>query len=137
VGQVPLLADASEMLEIYLQFRRCWGEAVGPAAPLVLSASNNSKGDRLGYWGIYDVVKELAEIAGVKDTHPHQGQYTIATEMADRVMDPLLAMQITWHKSKRPLSAWVSVCFSVELSSCMSYLGRLGYCVLMKGASGA
>jgi hypothetical protein len=31
--------------------------------------------DRLGYWGIYNVVKELAEIAGVKDAHPHQGRH--------------------------------------------------------------
>jgi integrase/recombinase XerD len=26
VGQVPLLPEAVETLEIYLQFRRCWGD---------------------------------------------------------------------------------------------------------------
>jgi integrase/recombinase XerD len=74
VGQVPLLPEAAETIEVYLHFRRCWGEAVGPESPLFLSVSNNSKGDRLGYWGIYTVVKELAAIAGVKDAHPHWGR---------------------------------------------------------------
>jgi integrase/recombinase XerD len=66
-----------------------------------LSESNNSKGDRLGYWGIYNVVKELGAIAGIKDAHPHQGRHTVATEMVTRGMDPLLARQITRHKSEK------------------------------------
>jgi integrase/recombinase XerD len=47
------------------------------------------------------VVKELAEIAGIKDAHPHQGRHTVATEMVSRGMDPLLARQITRHKSEK------------------------------------
>jgi integrase len=46
-------------------------------------------------------VKDLAKIAGVKDAHPHQGQLTVATEMVSRGMDPLLARQITRHKSEK------------------------------------
>jgi integrase/recombinase XerD len=74
---------------------------------LFFSTSNNSKGDRLGYWGLYTVVKELAAdsgceaFAGVKDAHPHQGRHTVATEMVSRGMDPLLARQITRHKSEK------------------------------------
>jgi integrase/recombinase XerD len=90
VGQVPLLPEAVETLEVYLHFRRCWGESVGPESPLFLSESNNSKGDRLGYWGIYNVVKALGTIAGVKDAYPQQGRHTVATEMVTRGMDPLL-----------------------------------------------
>jgi integrase/recombinase XerD len=101
VGQVPLLPEAVETLEVYLNFRRCWGEDVAAESPLFLSESNNSKGDRLGYWGIYNVVKELGAIAGVKDAHPHQGRHTVATEMVTRGMDPLLARQITRHKSEK------------------------------------
>jgi integrase/recombinase XerD len=106
VGQVPLLPEALETLEVYLHFRRCWGEVVEPESPLFLSVSNNSKGDRLGYWGIYNVVKELAEIAGIKDAHPHQGRHTLATEIISRGMDPLLAMQITRHKSPKLLERY-------------------------------
>jgi integrase/recombinase XerD len=74
---------------------------VEPESPLFLSVSNNSKGDRLGYWGIYNVVKELAEVAEIKDAHPHQGRHTVATEMVARGMDPLLARQIARHKSEK------------------------------------
>ncbi|MCG9890633.1 MAG: hypothetical protein MH252_06135 [Thermosynechococcaceae cyanobacterium MS004] len=33
VGQVPLLPEAVETLEVYLQFRRCWGEALELESP--------------------------------------------------------------------------------------------------------
>jgi integrase/recombinase XerD len=101
VGQVPLLPEAIETLEVYLNFRRCGGEEMTPESPLFLSESNNSKGQRLSYWGIYKVVKDLAEIAEVKDSHPHRGRHTVATEMVSRRMDPLLARQITRHKSEK------------------------------------
>jgi integrase/recombinase XerD len=70
-------------------------------SPLFLSESKNRKGDRLGACGIYNVVKELGAIAGVKDAHPHQGRHTVATEMVTRGMDLLLARQITRHKSEK------------------------------------
>jgi integrase/recombinase XerD len=101
VGQVPLLPEAVETLEVYLHLRRCWSEAVEPESPLFLSESNNSKDQRLSYWGIYKVVKDLAEIAEVKDSYPHRGRHTVATEMVSREMDPLLARQLTRHKSEK------------------------------------
>jgi integrase/recombinase XerD len=107
VGQVPLLPDAAQTLEVYLNFRRCWGEDVAAESPLFLSASNNSKGDRLGYWGIYEVVKELAAIAGVKDSHPHRGRHTMATELLLQGMDPRLAREITRHKSEKGIDPYI------------------------------
>ncbi|MBW4552122.1 MAG: tyrosine-type recombinase/integrase [Aphanocapsa sp. GSE-SYN-MK-11-07L] len=101
VGQVPLLPEAVETLEGYLNWRRCRGEGVEPASPLLLSESNNSKGQRLSYWGMYAILKELAAIAGVANSHPHRGRHTIATEMVSRGIDPLLARQITRHKSEK------------------------------------
>jgi integrase/recombinase XerD len=107
VGQVPLLPDAAQTLEVYLNFRRCWGEDVAAESPLFLSASNNSKGDRLGYWGIYEVVKELAAIAGVKDSHPHRGRHTISTELLLHGMDPRIAREITRHKSEKGMDPYI------------------------------
>jgi integrase/recombinase XerD len=101
VGRVPLLPAAIAVLETYLQQRQMDGEDLEQASPLFLSESNNSKGQRLSYWGIYKVVKELAAIAGVKDAHPHRGRHTVATEMVSRGMNPLLARQITRHKSEK------------------------------------
>jgi integrase/recombinase XerD len=124
VGQVPLLPEAVETLEVYLNFRRCWGEAVEPESPLFLSESNNSKGDRLGYWGIYNVVKELGAIAGVKDAHPHQGRHTVATEMVSRGMDPLLARQITRHKSEKSFERYSKR--SLQMQAEAQFLGLMG-----------
>jgi integrase/recombinase XerD len=101
VGQVPLLPEAIRVLEGYLNLRREAGEEIALESALFLSESNNSKGQRLSYWGIYKVVKELAESAGVEDSHPHRGRHTIATEMVSRGMNPLLARQITRHKSEK------------------------------------
>jgi integrase/recombinase XerD len=124
VGQVPLLPEAVETLEVYLNFRSCWGEVVEPESPLFLSVSNNSKGDRLSYWGIYDVVKELAAIAGVKDAHPHQGRHTVATEMVTRGMDPLLARQITRHKSEKSFERYSQR--SLQKQAEAQFLGLMG-----------
>jgi integrase/recombinase XerD len=124
VGRVPLLPEAVETLEVYLNFRRCWGEDVADESPLFLSESNNSKGDRLGYWGIYNVVKELGAIAGVKDAHPHQGRHTVATEMVSRGMDPLLARQITRHKSERSFERYSKR--SLQKQAEAQFLGVMG-----------
>jgi integrase/recombinase XerD len=124
VGQVPLLPEAVETLEVYLSFRSCWGEVVEPESPLFLSESNNSKGDRLGYWGIYNVVKELGAIAGVKDAHPHQGRHTVATEMVTRGMDPLLARQITRHKSEKSFERYSKR--SLQKQAEAQFLGLMG-----------
>jgi integrase/recombinase XerD len=98
VGQVPLLPEAIAVLQGHLCTR---GEGVGSESPLFVSESNNSKGQRLSYWGIYKVVKELAAIAGVEDSHPHRGRHTVATQMVSRGMDPLLGRQVTRHKSEK------------------------------------
>jgi integrase/recombinase XerD len=124
VGQVPLLPEAVETLEVYLNFRRVWGEAVEPDSPLFLSESNNSKGQRLSYWGIYKVVKDLAEIAGVKDSHPHRGRHTVATEMVSRGMDPLLARQITRHKSEKSFERYSKR--SLQKQAEAQFLGLMG-----------
>lgn len=124
VGQVPLLPEAVETLEVYLNFRRCWGEDIAAESPLFLSESNNSKGDRLGYWGIYNVVKKLGVIVGVKDAHPHQGRHTVATEMVTRGMDPLLARQITRHKSEKSFERYSKR--SLQKQAEAQFLGLMG-----------
>ncbi len=46
-------------------------------------------------------LSQVVEIAVVKDLHPHRGRHTVATEMVSRGIDPLLARQITRHKSEK------------------------------------
>lgn len=70
-------------------------------ATAVLVGVKQQQRPTVGYWGIYKIVKDLAEIAGIKDAHSHQGRHAVATEMLSRGIDPLLAMQITRHKSAK------------------------------------
>ncbi|MEO0759728.1 MAG: tyrosine-type recombinase/integrase [Cyanobacteria bacterium J06648_16] len=50
-------------------------------APLFISLSNNSRGRRLGYSGIYDLIKALAEAAGLESINPHRTRHTFAVDL--------------------------------------------------------
>jgi integrase/recombinase XerD len=100
VGKVPLLPGARQALDAYLGLRVRQGLPVDTDSPLFLSASNNSKGKRLSYWGIYKTIEELAELAGVEDCHPHRLRHTFATKLVMKGMDTMLARQLTRHRSE-------------------------------------
>ena len=82
-----------------MNWRESQGFSQDSDSPLLLSHSRNNRGDRLGYDGIYKAVKAIAKIAGVENAHPHRGRHTIATNMILQGLDPMLAMEITRHKS--------------------------------------
>jgi len=100
VGRVPLLPGARQALDAYLGWRVRQGLPTDAESPLFLSASNNSKGKRLSYWGIYKFIEELAELAGVEECHPHRLRHTFATKLVLGGMDTMLARQLTRHKSE-------------------------------------
>jgi integrase/recombinase XerD len=62
-GTVPLGRQARECLSTYLGDRRSESENLLPNSPLFLSYGRNSAGKRLGYQGLYYVVKALGGIA--------------------------------------------------------------------------
>ena len=100
VGTVPLLQAARRSLDAYLGWRLRQGLPTTPDSPLFLSHSNNSKGQRLSYWGMYSLIEELADLAGVKDCHPNRLSHTFATQLVLRQMDPTLARKLTRHRSE-------------------------------------
>jgi integrase/recombinase XerD len=100
VGQVPLLSEAVRAIEDYLEERRKQGENVEPESPLFVSRSLNSLGKRLGYRGIYDLVKDLGQVAGVEDCHPHRFRHTFATRLVLKGVDSYLARKLTRHESE-------------------------------------
>ncbi len=100
VGKVPLLPGARQALDVYLGRRVRQGLPTDAQSALFLSASNNSKGQRLSYWGIYKFIEELAALAGVEDCHPHRLRHTFATKLVMKGMDTMLARQLTRHKSE-------------------------------------
>jgi integrase/recombinase XerD len=100
VGQVPLVSDAIVALKAYLHERQSQGDALQPDSPLFLSTSYNSKGKRLGYRGIYNLVRDLGEVAGIENCHPHRLRHTFATRLVLKGVDSYLARKLTRHRSE-------------------------------------
>lgn len=101
VGTVPLLSKARKAIDQYKQWREQQGDVLGDESPLFVSHSNNSKGQRLQYWGIYKIFKAIADIAEVDNAHPHRGRHTLATRLVMKNMDSILARKVTRHKSEQ------------------------------------
>ena len=98
-GRVPLKPDAITALDSYLGWRVRQGIDTTPDSPLFISLSNNSRGKRLGYRGIYNLVKDLAEVSGLENIHPHRLRHTCATLLVLRGMDTMLAKRFVRIKS--------------------------------------
>lgn len=101
VGTVPLLKKARKAIDQYKQWREQQGDVLETESPLFVSHSNNSKGQRLQYWGIYKIFKAISEIAEVENAHPHRGRHTLATRLVMKDMDSVLARRITRHASEQ------------------------------------
>ena len=65
---MPLKPEAITALDSYLGWMVRQDMATTPKSPLFASLSRNSRGDRLGYRGIYDLVKELTAVSELEET---------------------------------------------------------------------
>jgi integrase/recombinase XerD len=100
-GTVPLERAARDSLNAYLQERRALGERFSPKNPLFLSHSPiPGSSPRLGYQGIYYLIKELGQVAGLDNLTPHRLRHTYATKLLLKGMDSLHARTLTRHKSE-------------------------------------
>ena len=100
---VPALyiGEAIAALDSYLGWLVRQGIATTPESPLFVSLSRNSRGYRLGYRGIYDLVKALAAVGELDDVHPHRLRHTCATSLVAQGMDTILAKRLVRIKSDR------------------------------------
>jgi integrase/recombinase XerD len=99
-GQVPVNRQTDEAIRDYLLER--WVQSQGTLSesdPMFVSCSPKSLGQRLGYQGIYYMVKDLAKSAGLENMYPHRGRHTFASRLIEDGMDAYLAMQLTRHRS--------------------------------------
>ena len=100
VGFVPLLSEARTAIDAYLAWRKTEGMDLEADSALFLSHSHKSRGQRLTYDGLYGIVKNLVEIAQLENCYPHRLRHTLATNLALKGMDSMLARRITRHKSE-------------------------------------
>ncbi|MEO0869613.1 MAG: tyrosine-type recombinase/integrase, partial [Cyanobacteria bacterium J06642_11] len=88
-GIVPLSNQACDALDSYLGWCLNQGFDTSAEAPLFLSLSNRNRGQRMGYKGVYNCIKELAELAELDENiHPHQLRHTFGTQLILEGMNP-------------------------------------------------
>ena len=99
-GIVPLSSTACEALDSYLGWCLQQGFATHAEAPLFISLSNRNRGQRLGYKGIYDCIKDLAKLAELEENiHPHRLRHTFGTQLILDGMNPEFVRRLMRIKS--------------------------------------
>ncbi len=112
VGEVPLTRPARADLDAYVQQRQAQVESMGQEvtaeSPLFVSNSNRSRGQRLTYWGVQEVMSQLAEHTGI-DLHAHRGRHTFCTNLIVKLeMDTALAMELSRHRDIRSFKRYTN-----------------------------
>ena len=60
-----------------------------------MSLSRNNYGKRLGYWGIYEWVKDLVKISeSIENLHPHRLRHTFGTQLVMGDVQPDYARKL-------------------------------------------
>ena len=121
-GRVPLKPDAIAALDSYLGWRVRQDIDTTPDSPLFVSLSNNSKGKRLGYRGIYNLVKDLAEASGLENIHPHRLRHTCATLLVLSGMDTMLAKRYVRIKSDGVFSRYSDRALGIKMEEAFNEL---------------
>jgi integrase/recombinase XerD len=99
-GAVPLAPKAREALDSYLGWCVQKGFEVTDDEPLFRSLSRNGYGKRLGYWGIYELVKDLGAITeSTEAVHPHRLRHTFGTQLVMGGVQPDYARKLMRIKS--------------------------------------
>jgi integrase/recombinase XerD len=99
-GAVPLAPKAREALDSYLGWCVQKGFEVAADEPMFRSQSRNGYGKRLGYWGIYELVKDLAAITeSIEIIHPHRLRHTFGTQLVMGGVQPDYARKLMRIKS--------------------------------------
>jgi site-specific recombinase XerD len=109
VGEVPLTRSARTDLDNYIQQRQETSEQeLLPQSPLFVSNSNRSRGKRLTYWGVQEVMNQLAEHTGI-NLHAHRGRHTFCTNLIVKLeMDTALAMELSRHRDIRSFKRYTN-----------------------------
>jgi integrase/recombinase XerD len=92
VGSVPLSPKAAALV----------AELCGDRAedqPIVFSLAHWRYGRSLSPSSVWEIVRDIGDLAGLPRLHPHQLRHTFATRIVLDGIDPQLAMALTRHKS--------------------------------------
>jgi integrase/recombinase XerD len=112
LGEVPLTRQARADLDAYMQQRQSQAESIGQElsaeTPLFVSNSNRSKGQRLTYWGVQEVMNQLAGHTGI-NLHAHRGRHTFCNNLIVKLeMDTTSAMELSRHRDVRSFKRYTN-----------------------------
>ncbi|MEO0646324.1 MAG: tyrosine-type recombinase/integrase [Cyanobacteria bacterium J06650_10] len=121
-GKVPLKPEAVMALDGYIGWMVRQGIPITKESPLFVSLSNNSKWKRLGYSGVYDLVKDLAAAAGLEGVHPHRLRHTCATLLVLAGMDTMLAKRVVRIRSDRVFGRYGDRALDIKMEEAFDQL---------------
>lgn len=104
---MPLTQQARLDLDTHIQ-RQVIAQELFPQNPLFTSNSNRSKGQRLTYWGVQEVMKRLALHTGI-DLQAHRGRQTFCANLVAQVeSDMASAMQLSRYRDIRSVKRYAN-----------------------------
>jgi integrase/recombinase XerD len=83
IAEVSLTQPARADVDAYLLQRQALEPQLAPHSPLFVSNSNRSKGQRLTYWGVQEVMKLLTRSTGI-ELHAHRGRHTFCPSLSSK-----------------------------------------------------
>ncbi|WP_199192576.1 tyrosine-type recombinase/integrase [Chlorogloea sp. CCALA 695] len=103
VSEIPLSKEARQYLEAYFDWRQQEGAAfiLTPDSPMFLCQDPKHRGERLGYKGLYRMVKQLGAIAQVDNIRPHRFRHQFGTSITRKGVDPMYGKELMGIKSDR------------------------------------
>jgi integrase/recombinase XerD len=126
VSEVPLSREAKQHLEAYLEWRQQTGGAFDPTpdSPMFLCQDPKHRGERLGYKGLYRMVKKLGAIANVEDIRPHRFRHEFGTSITRKGLDPLYGKELMGIKSDKVYGRYTQG--ALNLAAAKAYLQAIG-----------
>ena len=126
VSEIPLSREAKQHLEAYLEWRQHQGEAFIPTpdSPMFLCQDPKHRGERLGYKGLYRMVKKLGAIAQVDDIRPHRFRHEFGTNITRKGVDPMYGKELMGIKSDRVYGRYTQG--ALKQAAAKAYLQAIG-----------
>ncbi len=89
ISEIPLSRQAKQHLEAYLEWRQQQSGAFIPTpdGPMFLCQDPKHRGERLGYKGLYRMVKKLGAISQVEDIRPHRFRHEFGTSITRKALN--------------------------------------------------
>ena len=126
VSEIPLSKEARQHLEAYLEWRQQQSEAFAPTpdSPMFLCQDPKYRGERLGYKGLYRMVKKLGDFAQVDNIRPHRFRHEFGTSITRKGVDPMYGKELMGIKSDRVYGRYTQG--ALKQAAAKAYLQAIG-----------